>query len=248
MKMGKAALEARISDAHYGSESEIERSSKRMMRAMVPALPAQRVLDVGCGTGLNASFLTTMGHAVVGVDLSPVAVEKFRTKGLEGYVCDIEAQPLPVPAGSFDLVYASEVIEHCADTGAFLAELHRVLKSGGTLVLSTPNSAFWPLRLLELLGRTSSELQHPGHVRFFSKRSLFAAVRTAGFDDVAVSARHMYILLGSFLDPFAGVLRACGFEKEGRFTTGGHFWQLSRFAEHASGFWADTFLVKARKP
>src|SRR5579883_252113 len=241
--MGKAALEAQLSDARYSVGSEYERSSKKMMRAMVPASPPMKVLDVGCGTGLNASHLAALGHTVVGVDVSTVAIEQFRGKGFEGYVCDIEAQKVPVPDASFDAAYASEVIEHCADTHAFLTELFRVIKPGGTLFLSTPNSAFWPFRILGVLGRTPTEYQHPGHVRFFSKSSLAAAIRKAGFRIDTISARHMYMLLGSAFDRVTPILNGVGFEREDRFATGGHFWQLSRMAPRASGFWADTLFV-----
>jgi 2-polyprenyl-3-methyl-5-hydroxy-6-metoxy-1,4-benzoquinol methylase len=246
--MGKAALEARLSDTHYSAESEFERSSKKMMRAMVPASPVLRILDIGCGTGLNASFLKAAGHTVVGVDLSPVAIDRFREKDFEGFVCDVETQGIPSPDASFDLVYASEVIEHCADTAAFLNEVFRVLKPGGKAVVSTPNSAFWAFRILGILGRTASEYQHPGHVRFFSKRSLRRCVEAAGFEVTTTSARHMYLLLGGFADLLSPLLSALGFERENRFATGGHFWQLSRFAPKASGLWADTLFFVATKP
>jgi hypothetical protein len=53
-----------------------------------------------------------------------------------------------------------------------------------------------------------SETQHPGHVRFFSRRSLSGAIESAGFAVEAVSARHMYVLLPSAVaDPLAPVLR-----------------------------------------
>ena len=148
-------LEERISNAHYQRESEYERSSKRYMRSMVKLAAPARILDVGCGTGLNAKFLTEMGHTIVGVDLSPVAIERFHAKGFTGFIADISQGPLPVAESSFDVVYASEVIEHCVDTRAFLNEIHRVLKPDGMMFLSTPNSAFWPYRILGLLGRTS---------------------------------------------------------------------------------------------
>jgi 2-polyprenyl-3-methyl-5-hydroxy-6-metoxy-1,4-benzoquinol methylase len=245
--MGKGALEARLSDAHYGTQAEFERSSKVMMREIVPSAPAV-ILDVGCGTGLNASFLKNAGHTVVGVDISTVAIEQFRAKGFEGFVCDIDAQPLPIASDSIDVVYASEVIEHVFDTKRFLSELTRVLKPGGLMIVSTPNSAFWAYRILGLLGRTVTEYQHPGHVRFFSRRSLRRNLQDAGLDVTAVSARHMYLILGSMFDPLAGVLKAVGFSREDRFATGGHFWQLSRFARTASSFWADTLFVIAIKP
>jgi len=57
-------------------------------------------------------------------------------------------------------------------------DMERVLKAGGRLVLSTPNSAFWLYRLLGLLGYTVGELQHPKHFQFFSRRSLLRLLTT----------------------------------------------------------------------
>jgi 2-polyprenyl-3-methyl-5-hydroxy-6-metoxy-1,4-benzoquinol methylase len=247
--MGKTALEQRISDAHYTASAEFERSSKVFMRALVPDRTPLRILDVGCGTGLNAQHLAARGHTVVGIDLSPVAIEKFTQRGFQGIVCDLEgAAGAPLPSGSFDLIFASEVIEHISDTARFLAELNRLLRPGGTLMLSTPNSAFWPYRILGLLGQTASEYQHPGHVRFFSRRSLVGALAAAGFTVANVSARHIYAVCGSGIgDPMAPLLGRLGFKLEPRFATGGHFWQCGRFARRASPFWADTFIVTARK-
>lgn len=246
--MAKSALETRISDNHYRTGEEFDRTSKQFMRALVPDCPALRILDVGCGTGLNSSFFARAGHSVTGIDLSPVAIEKYRKKGFEGTVCDVTSDGAPFPDNSFDLVYASEVIEHCADTAAFLGELHRVTKPGGKLLLSTPNSAFWPYRILELLGVTASECQHPGHVRFFSKRSLASAISTAGFEIKTMAARHMYVVLSRTIgDPLAAILEKIGFRKEPRFATGGYFWQVSKYSGEASGFWADTLIVEAQK-
>jgi len=247
--MSKSTLEERISNSHYRQADEYERSSKQQMRALVPANPPRRILDVGCGTGLNALHLSKLGHTVIGIDLSPVAIGKFCDKGLEGHVVDIETDPLPFADGSFDMIYASEVIEHSVDTREFLIQLYRVLKPDGLLLLSTPNSAFWPYRLLACLGQTATECQHPGHVRFFSKRSLGRAVEDAGFQIDKFGARHMYLVLGRRVgDPVAALLQACSFRMEPRFATGDHFWQLSRFVSSASPFWADTFIIVAHRP
>jgi SAM-dependent methyltransferase len=247
--MSKSALEERISDAHYASEDEFERSCKVFTRRMVPNEIPLRILDVGCGTGMNAQHLAASGHTVVGLDLSPVAIDKFRQKGFDCIVCDIEKEGgVPLPSGSFDLIFASEVIEHVADTATFLSEMNRLVRPGGVLVLSTPNSAFWPYRILGILGRTPTEYQHPGHVRFFSRRLLTNALVAAGFIVEKMSARHMYCVCSSGVgDPISAFLKRLGFAIEPRFATGGHFWQLSKFAGHASTFWADTLIVRAHK-
>lgn len=246
--MTKSQLEVSISDRHYANAPEFERTNKRFMRAMVPASPPIWILDVGCGTGVNAAFFSESKHQIVGIDISPVAIEQYRAQGFEGLVHDIELEPLPFDPGSFDLVYASEVIEHCADTSAFLQELNRMLRQGGHLLLSTPNSAFWPYRVLGAVGYTVTDLQHPGHVRFFSRSGLLAAVESAGFRIETVAARHMYCVIGRKIgDPVAPILEALGFAREPRFATGDHFWQLSRFVPSANSFWADTFIIRAMK-
>jgi SAM-dependent methyltransferase len=247
--MAKTTLEERISNAHYRKRPEFERTSKIFTRRFVPDKPPLRILDIGCGTGLNAEYLAAKGHTVIGADLSPVAIEKLRAKGFEGMVCDISDEELPWSGGSFDLIFASEVLEHVANTEAFMTEVSRLLRPGGTLVLSTPNSAFWAYRLLGLLGQTASEYQHPGHIRFFSRRSLAAAVECAGLTIRSLSARHMYCICNAAVgDRLAPVLSFLGFAIEPRFATGGYFWQLSAFAARASSFWADTFIMVASKP
>jgi 2-polyprenyl-3-methyl-5-hydroxy-6-metoxy-1,4-benzoquinol methylase len=246
--MGKSRLEVSISDSIYTAGTEFDRTHKQYMRAMVPASPKLRILDVGCGTGVNAAVLSENGHQVVGIDLSPVAIEQYCTRGFEGHVCDIESEPLPFESGSFDLVYAAEVIEHCADTAAFLQELNRMLRPGGQLLLSTSNSAFWPYRILGMLGQTATDLQHPGHVRFFSRKGLSDAVEKSGFEIADMAGRHMYCVLGKGIgDPIAPVLKAIGFRQEPRYTKGDNFWQFSRLVPSASSFWADTFIIRALK-
>jgi 2-polyprenyl-3-methyl-5-hydroxy-6-metoxy-1,4-benzoquinol methylase len=246
--MSNAAVEERISNAHYGKSTEHDRSSKIFMRAMVSAQRKLRILDVGCGTGLNASLLSEQGHQVSGVDVSSVAIEKFQARGFQGLVGNIENGLPELPEASFDMVFTSEVIEHCPDTASFLSSIYALLKPGGSLLLSTPNSAFWASRIMALLGYTAVDYEHPGHVRFFSKRNLVAAITKAGFEVTTVAARHMYFIIGPrWGDPISPLLQKIGFEKEAHFAAHSHFWQLSRFARRADGFWADTLIVRAEK-
>jgi SAM-dependent methyltransferase len=247
--MSKSTLEATLSDALYGSTAEYERTYKVQMRGIVPSSPSLRILDVGCGTGLNTSHFVRQGHRVTGFDLSPVAIDKYCAQGFDGHLCDIEAGPLPFEPSSFDLIFASGVIEHCSDTEAFLREVYRMTKPGGRILVLTTNSSFWAYRVLSLLGKTATEVQHPGHVRFFSIASLSRALEGVGYRVDRVVGRNMYFVLGKRIgDLIEGLLRSLGFQREPRYATGDHFWQISRLVNRASPFWSDTFTVSATRP
>ncbi|WNV85897.1 class I SAM-dependent methyltransferase [Umezawaea sp. Da 62-37] len=118
----------------------------RQAAALTPLIPpGSRVLDCACGIGTQAIGLGALGSTVVGSDLSPVAVARAareavaRRVGLPVVAADMRA--LPFAAGSFDVVLAADnAVPHllsAADLGAAAAEMRRVLRPGGRLVLST---------------------------------------------------------------------------------------------------------------
>ncbi len=96
----------------------------------------------------------------------------------------------PLPDASFDAVWAGETIEHVADTAAWLSEVRRVLRSGGTLLLSTP--AHERLTMLGLaLGVRRFEAHfdpRSDHVRFYTRRTLARLLADFGFERVEVRA------------------------------------------------------------
>jgi ubiquinone/menaquinone biosynthesis C-methylase UbiE len=103
--------------------------------------PGKVVLDVACGEGYGSSLLAEKANKVVGVDISEEAIshakKTYRNSNLEFILgsCD----KLPFPDNSFDLAVSYETIEHIETQEEFLAELVRVLKPEGHLVLSSPN-------------------------------------------------------------------------------------------------------------
>lgn len=111
------------------------------------------MLDVGCGLARNLPiFAETLPSArLVGADIAPNAIEAARRAGFEGEVCDA-TEHLPFDSGSFDVVTCGEVIEHVVDTDGLLDEMRRVLKPNGLLIVTTPNLAYVPNRLLLLAG------------------------------------------------------------------------------------------------
>ncbi len=238
-----------ISDNIHLNGKEFPRSSKDYTMKQIPQDAVLKILDVGCGTGLNSDYLShKLKHNLIGIDISYVSLIKYHKKRMCGLQCDVN-RGLPFRSSSFDLVFGSEVMEHLYDTSLFLTESLRVLKPGGIILLSVPNSAFWVYRLLGLAGMTVSEIQHPGHIRFFTKRSLLEYIRQSGFILPVISGRNMYILIGDSIGKYIqSVLIKFGFYKEYRFQTGKYFWHRSNYVLRSSGFWTDTLILKAKKP
>lgn len=95
-----------------------------------------KVLDLGCGDGEYAKALSDLSFDVTAADLD---ITRFRYQGaIKFQKCDI-TQPLPFAHQTFDHILFLEVVEHLKNPYAVLAEIHRILKNKGTLLLSTPN-------------------------------------------------------------------------------------------------------------
>jgi ubiquinone/menaquinone biosynthesis C-methylase UbiE len=101
------------------------------------------VLDVGCNTGYGTIRFMPVARRVVGVDVSPRAIEAARLRATDGrpeFVLGGGLE-LPFPDDSFDLVTSFQVLEHVPDPRVFLRELTRVTRPGGHVILATPNAA-----------------------------------------------------------------------------------------------------------
>jgi SAM-dependent methyltransferase len=110
----------------------------------------RRVLEVGPGPGeLSERMARELGAQVVAIDVSPRMVELTAARGIDARLGDV--QDLPFDDGSFDLVVAAWVLFHPADLDRALAEIARVLQSGGRLIAGT-NSELHLAELWELVG------------------------------------------------------------------------------------------------
>lgn len=97
---------------------------------------AMNILDAGCGAGLNLKHLQTSGDSV-GLDISKDALGFSRIRGLPSLVCG-SADRLPFKSKVFDLVLALDVIEHIEDDNSAIKEFYRVLRPGGSLIVTVP--------------------------------------------------------------------------------------------------------------
>lgn len=114
-----------------------------------------RVLDVGCGAGVDLARFVRGGARGVGVDLAASAVrlarENFRQQALDGAFVEADGERLPFATGSFDLVYAHGVVQYTADGRALVEECRRVLKPGGTAIFQVYNRVSWLNALSKLM-------------------------------------------------------------------------------------------------
>lgn len=149
-----------------------------------------RVLDVGCGEGHFAAALVRDGAEVVAIDVAEEPLRRARKHHTTIDVRLVEPEaPLPLEDASFDVVWAGETIEHVADSSRWLSEVRRVLRSGGLVLLSTPDHG--PLsRLWLALSRKAFEAHfdpRSDHLRFYTRRVLADLLADFGFDDVTVA-------------------------------------------------------------
>jgi SAM-dependent methyltransferase len=155
----------------------------RVLKAMKPSVLGAEILDVGCGSHpvflLRAPF-----RRKVGIDQLAPAAMGGNGDGLELLRLPLDADPrLPFPDASFACVTSLAVIEHLEPGGLpqLMAELHRVLKPSGQLLLTTPHAAAdGLLRLLARLGLVSKE-EIDEHKSLFLHRHIRDLLRGAGF-------------------------------------------------------------------
>jgi 2-polyprenyl-3-methyl-5-hydroxy-6-metoxy-1,4-benzoquinol methylase len=156
-------------------------------RATVAEAARARVLDVGCGAGEITSEIARAGFDVVGIDVAEEPLRRARARDPQLDVRLVAAdREWPLQDASFDAVWAGETLEHVLDTAAWLSEVRRMLRSGGTLVLSTPAHDRLYLLGLALSARRFDDHFDPrsDHIRFYTRRTLARLLADFGFEQI----------------------------------------------------------------
>jgi methionine biosynthesis protein MetW len=169
-------------DLDRTSYSYIERPNTVLVRLVedqvIARKPSARILDIGCGAGANArALLAKHGQIEIqGVEPNERAAALAREGGVQVFHGMLHDWLATKPAGSWDAVVLSDVLEHIPDPVKFLREL--VAFEGvrdAIFVVSVPNYAVWYNRVFTALGSFDyawSGLYDRTHLRFFTRRSL----------------------------------------------------------------------------
>jgi SAM-dependent methyltransferase len=122
----------------------------RLIESWLPADSRERsCLEIGCGTGRISAVLKPRVKALTVSDLSPKLAAAVGKKLGVAYRAE-DACHLTWADNSFDLIVSSECIEHTPDPRQALREMARVLKPGGTVIVTSPNRLWYPLLWLSL--------------------------------------------------------------------------------------------------
>jgi ubiquinone/menaquinone biosynthesis C-methylase UbiE len=178
--------EAVMDPAEYSKMYDVEDSywwfqgRRAVVMRLLERLPGfreggQRVLDLGCGTGLMLEQLQRL-HWTLGLDFSPLALNYSRRRGARNLL-RADAQALPFDDGAFDLITALDIAEHIERDDVFYTEAYRVLRPGGRLVATVPAFPF--------LWSDHDRALH--HHRRYTRRAFVERLREAGFRDFRVS-------------------------------------------------------------
>ena len=187
-----------------------------------------RVLDLGCGGGYNGALLKRAGaREVVGVELHAGAAAQARKRldaVVHGDLAHLDLSQLGDEP--FDVILASDVLEHLAEPEAVLARALTRLRPGGAVVVSLPNVAHvvvFANLLMKRWPRRSSGIFDRTHLRFFAKRDMVRLLEGAGLHVLRIEP---------YFTRYAAIRAAC--------------LVLSLYVFR--DFWARQFLLLAEKP
>lgn len=158
-----------------------------------------RLLDIGCGNGAQTRFFARQADFTAGIDITPM--NQTESPVLDAGIAFTRGDTLRLPfaSDSFDAVTTFEVLEHVPDDAAMLGEIYRVLKPGGTLILSAPNR-WWVFethganvpgfnwlpwnRMLLLSWLPKGLHDRVAKARIYRRRELTGLIEAAGFQVV----------------------------------------------------------------
>ncbi len=181
-------------DKHGSQNVLVRRMMERFHSGVIERIRASEhrsILDVGCGEGLTTGIVAAAVRAdlIIGCDLEVSAVREGPSNAPVAHFLAASGYSLPFSTDAFDIVMATEVLEHLDDPASAVRELGRVARHA--VVVTVPNEPWWRMgnmargRYLRDLGNT------PGHVQHWST-SAFRAFLAEHFEDIEVERVSMW--------------------------------------------------------
>lgn len=151
----------------------------------------KKVLDIACGEGYGSNLLANNANHVTGVDINTNVIKlakgKYQKQNLEFITGGVEN--IPVPDNYVDVVVSFETLEHIADHEKMMAEIKRVLVTGGLLIISTPDKKNYsdktgyknPFHVKELYGEEFTALlnKYFRNVQLLNQQITLSSIITA---------------------------------------------------------------------
>lgn len=186
---------------------------------------SQRLLEIGCGSGMNLRWAKEHGWDVYGLELSAGAVAEAHRQGLLNVQC-VNIEDAKFPLGFFDSVLMYHTLEHLYSPRAAIRKSYELLRPGGTLLIGVPKFDSWPRHISKEFW---AHLDLPRHLHHFTEPVLVKMIRDSGF-----AVRE--IMLSSKLVSFFFTVRTL--QRVG---------QLRRVFTRPQGTLSDVMLVVAEK-
>ncbi len=184
-------------------------------------LNARVILDVGCAQGaLGADYLRRNPQArVLGIDINDEAIAHAKHRISEVFCGDVEKTPMPfnIPDG-IDCIIYGDVLEHLVEPWTLLKEHAKALAPGGTVAVCMPNVEHWTFAYKLLTGSFDYEDQglfDRTHLRWFTPRTMAAALEAAGLTLIDVAPRPIAVgQAEQFINAISPALQALGVEPQ----------------------------------
>jgi ubiquinone/menaquinone biosynthesis C-methylase UbiE len=230
-----------------------------VQRVQALSLPrGAKILDAPCGDGEVSIELAKLGFEISAVDMVDELLPAARAAlGNRFHIADM-TRPLPWPDASFDLILCVEGIEHLEDAFAFLGEMHRLLKPGGIVVVTTPNiislrsrmrffgSGFYNCDPRPLDESARHPMHHIGLRTFPELRYM---LHTSGFQLTAVAATHIKSIsyVYSIFAPWMWLYTLIAFRKEKSAAQRDHNKEIRRTVFSSAILYGENLMLVSRK-
>ena len=167
----------------YSSYSDQEAALRSTFRRLLQnlrqnKLTGGKLLEIGCGYGYLLDEAIDLFELRVGTDFSATAVQQAKSRADVVYCGGIERVPIE---SKFDLIIATQVIEHVYQPKLLLEKITKYLQPKGIVVIATPDmGSFWRY----LMGHKWSSFKLPEHVLYFDRRSLSQLMTEVGISNI----------------------------------------------------------------